>query len=232
MEGIFVFIKFPVRRGFIAFHLHRNLFSYAYQVSQKSGKYSILIKYEKFMIDFHKRKDIFMKRASLSPEDQVRSIHFKYEIPEDRVQAALDRGFRFGDVDQAALLSCLSDASMEDILAMRKDDPWGVIKKKLGLTAAVYEKTYLLHRAERLERFYGISAQRALTLLEEGYPNHWIRLAYLLEQHTGVKTEDIVHSRKKSEKWKPWAERVLHVSPEDFTAWIAETRNPSLARKK
>lgn len=184
------------------------------------------------MIYFHKRKDISMKRASLSPEDQVRSIHFKYEIPEDRVQAALDRGFRFGDVDQAALLSCLSDASMEDILAMRKDDPWGVIKKKLGLTAAVYEKTYLLHRAERLERFYGISAKRALTLLEEGYPNHWIRLAYLLEQHTGVKTEDIVHSRKKSEKWKPWAERVLHVSPEDFTAWIAETRNPSLARKK
>lgn len=184
------------------------------------------------MIYFHKRKDICMKRASLSPEDQVRSIHFKYEIPEDRVQAALDRGFRFGDVDQAALLSCLSDASMEDILAMRKDDPWGVIKKKLGLTAVVYEKTYLLHRAERLERFYGISAQRALTLLEEGYPNHWIRLAYLLEQHIGVKTEDIVHSRKKSEKWKPWAERVLHVSPEDFTAWIAETRNPSLARKK
>ncbi len=67
------------------------------------------------MIYFHKRKDIYMKRASLSPEDQVRSIHFKYEIPEDRVQAALDRGFRFGDVDQAALLSCLSDASMEDI---------------------------------------------------------------------------------------------------------------------
>ena len=133
-------------------------------------------------------------------------------------------------VDQAALLSCLSDASMEDILAMRKDDPWGVIKKKLGLTAAVYEKTYLLHRSERLERFYGISAQRALNLLEEGYPNHWIRLAYLLEQHIGVKTEDIVHSRKKSEK--SWAERVLHVSPEDFTTWIAETRNPSLAKKQ
>lgn len=85
------------------------------------------------MIYFHKRKDICMKRASLSPEDQVRSIHFKYEIPEDRVQAALDRGFRFGDVDQAALLSCLSDASMEDILAMRKDDPWGVIKRNWAL---------------------------------------------------------------------------------------------------
>lgn len=177
------------------------------------------------------RKDHPMKRAALSPEDQVRSIHFKYEIPEERVKAALEKGFRFGDVDQAALLSCLADKSMEDILAMRKEDPWGVIKRKLGLTAEVYEKEYLLHRAERLERFYGIPAMRALSLLEEGYPNHWIRLAFLLEQHTGMKTEDIVHSRKKSEKWKPWAERVLHVAPEDFTAWIAETRNPSLAGK-
>lgn len=86
------------------------------------------------------------------------------------MQAALDGGFRFGDVDRAALLSCLSDASMEDILAMRKDDPWGVIERKLGLTAAVYEKAYLLHRAERLERFYGIAAKRALSFWKKATP--------------------------------------------------------------
>lgn len=38
-------------------------------------------------------------------------------------------------------------------------------------------------------------------------------------------------ARKKSEKWKPWAEARLGISPEDFTKWIAETRNPSLPKK-
>ena len=173
-----------------------------------------------------------MKKATLSPEDQVRSIHYKYEIPEEEVRALLSRGIRFGEIDQAALLSCLTDRPIEDILALRKEDPWGVIRKKLGLTAAVYEEVYLLHRADRLHRFYGIDTKRALALLAEGYPNHWIRLAYLLEQHTGKKTEDIVHDRKKSERWKAYAERVLHVNPEDFTKWIAETRNPALPVKK
>ncbi len=43
--------------------------------------------------------------------------------------------------------------------------------------------------------------------------------------------EDILAARKKSEKWKPWAEAHLGISPEDFTKWIAETRNPSLPKK-
>ena len=144
-----------------------------------------------------------MKKATLSPEDQVRSIHYKYEIPEEEVRALLSRGIQFGEIDQAALLSCLTDRSIEDILALRKEDPWGVIRKKLGLTAAVYEEVYLLHRADRLHRFYGIDTKRALALLAEGYPNHWIRLAYLLEQHTGKKTEDIVHDRKKVNGGRP-----------------------------
>lgn len=172
-----------------------------------------------------------MKRSVPSPEDQVRSIHYKYDISEERVKAALD-GYRFGEVDEAALLSCLSGCPMEDILEMRKDFPWGVIRKKLNFTAESYEKAYFHHRAERLHRFYSVETERALSLLEEGYPNHWIRLSWLLEEHTGKKMEDIIHERKKSEKWKPWAERVLGVSPDDFTKWIAETRNPSLPVKK
>lgn len=172
-----------------------------------------------------------MKRSLPSPEDQVRGIHYKYDISEERVKAALE-SHRFGEVDQAALLSCLSGKSMEEILAMRKDDPWGVIRRKLGFTAESWENAYLRHRAERLSRFYGVDRERALSLLKEGYPNHWIRLAWLLEQHTGKTMETIIHGRKKSEKWKPWAERELGVLPEDFTRWIAGTRNPSLPVKK
>ena len=173
-----------------------------------------------------------MKISTPSPSDQVRSLHYKYEIPEETAQHLISAGYRFLELDKAALLSCLSEQSIETILAMRKEDPWGIIEKKLGLTPDVYHKKYIAHRANRLHRFYGIEENRAAVLLEEGYPNHWIRLSYLLEQHTEEKAETIIHGRKKSEKWKPWAEAHLHVSPEDFTKWIAETRNPSLPVKK
>ena len=173
-----------------------------------------------------------MRNTTPSLEDQVRSIHFKYEIPEATITELLAKGIRFLELDKAALLSCLSEKPIETILAMRQEDPWGRIEKELGLTPAFYHTRYIAHRARRLHRFYGVEEERAVALLEEGYPNHWIRLAYLLEQHTGTAMETIIHQRKKSEKWKPWAEEHLQVSPEDFTRWIAETRNPSLPVKK
>ncbi len=173
-----------------------------------------------------------MRKSEPTIDDQIRSIHYKYQIPEDKVKALLESGLRFLEIDKAALLATVAGTSIDEILALRKTDPWSRIHKKLGLTAAIYEKKYLAHRAERLSRFYGIEEARALALLEEGYPIHWLRLAYLLEQRTGAKAETILAARTKEEKWKPWAERTLGVSPEDFTKWIGETRNPSLPLKE
>ena len=160
-----------------------------------------------------------MKRSEPTLDDQIRSIHYKYEIPLDKAEALLASGLRFLEIDKAALLSILAEVPIDTILDMRKDDPWGCIQKKLGLTAALYEERLLRHRARRLHRFYGIPEDRAIPLLQDGYPNHWLRLAYLLEQHTGASMEDILAARKKSEKWKPWAEARLGISPEDFTKY-------------
>lgn len=172
-----------------------------------------------------------MRTTTPPLEDQLRSLHYKYEIPEETLRPLLASGLRFLELDKAALLSCLSEKPIETILAMRKDDPWGRIEKKLGLTAEIYQQRYITHRARRLHRFYDVEEDRAAALLEAGYPNHWIRLAYLLEQHSALSMETILSQRKKSEKWKPWAEAHLHISPDDFTRWIAKTRNPSLPPK-
>lgn len=94
-----------------------------------------------------------MRSTEMSMDDQIRSIHHKYQISEDEAKEILSRGFRFNDVDKAALLSCLSGKTAGEILDMRKDDPWGRIEKKLGLTPEIYSKRYIAHRADRLHRF-------------------------------------------------------------------------------
>ncbi len=167
----------------------------------------------------------------MTEEDVIRSVHHKYEIPEETVKHLLSEGVRSADIDKAALISCLSGKEIGDILALRKEQPWGRILKNLGLTGTVYEEKYNAHRARRLHRFYGIEEARAKKALEEGYPNHWIRMTYLLEMKTGKKTEDILAMKTKSEKWKPWAEEHLGIPPEELSRWIRETRNPSLKPK-
>ena len=100
-----------------------------------------------------------MKRSEPTLDDQIRSIHYKYEIPQDKAEALLSSGLRFLEIDKAALLSILAEVPIDTILDMRKDDPWGCIQKKLGLTAALYEERLLRHRARRLHRFYGITVE-------------------------------------------------------------------------
>ena len=48
---------------------------------------------------------------------------------------------------------------------------------------------------------------------------------------TGKKMEEILTVKKKTPKWKEWAEINLGVKPEDFSQWIMETRNPALKPK-
>ena len=50
-----------------------------------------------------------MKVSTPSPSDQVRSLHYKYEIPEETARRLIAEGYRFLELDKAALLSCLSD---------------------------------------------------------------------------------------------------------------------------
>ncbi len=87
-------------------------------------------------------------------------------------------------------------------------------------------------RARRLHRFYGVEETRAFNALKEGYPNHWIRLAYLLEVKTGKKMEEILTVKKKTPKWKEWAEINLGgKTGQRFFAVDPGTRNPALKPK-
>ena len=159
-----------------------------------------------------------MKAAQMTREDEIRSISQKYEMDKEKVRDILERGVRYADADKAALFACMTGKDIEEVLA-------------LGITGDRYDEKYFRHRARRLHRFYGVEEDRAFNALKEGYPNHWIRLAYLLEVKTGKKMEEILAVKKKTMKWKEWAEINLGVKPEDFSQWIMETRNPALKPK-
>ena len=78
-----------------------------------------------------------------------------------------------------------------------QEEPQFSVQVRLGITGDGYDEKYFRHRARRLHRFYGVEEDRAFNALKEGYPNHWIRLAYLLEVKTGKKMEEILAVKRK-----------------------------------
>ena len=52
-----------------------------------------------------------------------------------------------------------------------------------------------------------------------------------IPEETLQEMEEILAVKKKTMKWKEWAEINLGVKPEDFSQWIMETRNPALKPK-
>ena len=172
-----------------------------------------------------------MKTAQMTREDEIRSISSKYELDKEKVRDILERGVRYADADKAALFACMTGKDIEEVLALRREEPWGRVQVRLGITGDRYDEKYFRHRARRLHRFYGLEGGRALNAVEGGDTNNWIRLADLHGVNTGKKIEGILTVKKKTPKWKEWAEINLGVKPEDFSQWIMETRNPALKPK-
>lgn len=92
----------------------------------------------------------------------------------------------------------MTGKDIEEVLALRRKSP-GAVQVRLAITGDRYDEKYFRHRACRLHRFYGVEEDRAFNALKEGYPNHWIRLAYLLEVKTGKKMEEILTVKENTE---------------------------------
>ena len=109
-----------------------------------------------------------MKAAQMTREDEIRSISQKYEMDKEKVRDILERGVRYADADKAALFACMTGKDIEEVLALRREEPWGRVQVRLGITGDKYDEKYFSHRARRLHRFYGVEKDRAFKALKEG----------------------------------------------------------------
>ena len=74
-----------------------------------------------------------MKAAQMTREDEIRSISQKYEMDKEKVRDILERGVRYADADKAALFACMTGKDIEEVLALRREEPWGRVQVRLGI---------------------------------------------------------------------------------------------------
>ena len=172
-----------------------------------------------------------MPIVRLPDEEQYRLLWVKYGMPEEKAKELKAAGFIYYEIDKASMYAYVAQKPVEDVLELRRENPWMKIELLLGITPQLLHDRELLRKAECAEKWWGISAKLVYRKFMEGYPLHYIRMAYILSKHSDWSVEEILEKRKRSVKWAPWAQENMGIAPEDLKRWIREMPNPSVARK-
>jgi len=167
----------------------------------------------------------------LPEEEQYRLLWEKYGMKEEKAKELKAQGFSYYDLDKASMYAFVAEKPVEEILELRRENPWMKIELLLGITPQLLHDRELLRKARWAEKWLGISAELAYRKFMEGYPIHYIRMAYILSLHSDWTVDEILEKRKRSVKWAVWAKENLGVDPEDLKNWIKSMPNPSVARK-
>lgn len=166
-------------------------------------------------------------RTQLTMEEMEIILSQKYFLTPEEARAHLEAGVNFRDLERAALYSYVTGKTVDEILAVKKDETW---QRTAYLIGAVGQRMYdrqLEWKAENLHRWWGIDRGTALRYLREGWPMHYVKIAWVIAGHTDWTMEAVLADRKYTESWKDWCARRLGVSGETYDKWISAYVDPA-----
>lgn len=167
------------------------------------------------------------RRPQLTMEEMQLVLSSKYRVSPTDTKRLIDSGVKFQDLQQAALYSYMSEKSVDEVLALKKHEVWTRVQYLLGITPAKYGEKNLQLRAENMQRWWGLPVSLSLLYMKQGYPMHWVKIAWILAKHSDWTVDQILKDRKFTESWKDWCKRNLGIAPETYDQWISEYQNPT-----
>lgn len=167
------------------------------------------------------------RRTEMTEEEMKTVLSRKYFMTPEEAEAFLQKDVAFRELEKAALYSYVSGRNVEEILALRREEPWQRVQALIGATGQKLYDRQIEMKAENLERWWGIDREIGLHYLRKGYPMHYVKVSWILSNHTGRTMDWILQDRKYRESWKDWAKRQLGISPETYDRWIGEYKNPA-----
>lgn len=167
----------------------------------------------------------------LPEEEQYRLLWVKYGLSEENAKELKAKGFSYYDLDKGSMYAYVAQKPLEEVLELRRENPWMKVELLLHITPQLLHDRELMRKAECAEKWWGIRSDLVYRKFMEGYPIHYIRMAYILSKHSSMSVDEILEKRKRSVKWAVWAQENLGIAPEDLKRWIKEMPNPSVAKK-
>ena len=179
------------------------------------------------------KKDPPFRRPRMSMEDMQLILYEKYGvINKDEIKNYLDAGVNYRDLDRACLFAYMTKKPVAEILEMKKEVPWTRVQYALGLTAQKLHELNIQYKAERTNHWWGFDEKRTYEAMMQGYPWHWVKIAWILSGHSNYSMEEILTARKYTESWIEWANKNLQIDADTYNLWIDEYKNPSYIAPK
>lgn len=167
------------------------------------------------------------RRPQMTMEEMQLVLSRKYRVDAEEAKRWLDSGVSFRELERAALYSYISGKTVGEVLELRKDEVWTRVQYLLRITPERYQKKQTELRADNLYRWWGIPNEIGIRYMTEGYPMHYVKVAWILSRHSGWTMDRILKDRRYTESWKDWTKRNLGVGGDVYDQWIGKYTNPT-----
>ena len=170
---------------------------------------------------------VMRKRQPYTTEEKIRILHGKYDIGEKEARNLLQEDISFRDLDRVCLWSVIAKRPVSEVLALKRDNPWDRLPVLLKVSPQEYHDRNLALRAHQLHSWWGFDESISYRAMADGYPMHYVKIAWILAKHTGKAMDFFLQDRKSSEPWTVYCARTLKISEDTYKEWIGEYRNPT-----
>ena len=167
------------------------------------------------------------KRQPYTMEEKIRILHGKYDISEAEARTLLKEDIPFRELDRICLWSVIARRPASYVLSLKRDNPWDRPMVLLKVTPQQYHDRNLALRAHQLHSWWGFDEKASYRAMANGYPMHYVKVAWTLSKHTGKPMNFFLKDRKSSESWTDYCARTLKISEDTYKEWIGEYKNPT-----
>lgn len=167
------------------------------------------------------------KPKAYSLEEKKTILVKKYELADNEADKLLRLDMPFCEVDRLCFYAYISQKSINEVAALKKDNPWDRVLYLLNITPQKYHDRRLRLRAYWIHEWWGFDEDRSYNAMNQGYPMHYVKIAWILSVHTGKDMSFFLNDRKASESWPHYCMRTLGITEETYNSWIGEYRNPT-----
>lgn len=138
----------------------------------------------------------------------IKQLHESFLVDENVIAEYLDDGMAYLELKKIMLCAYITNKSIAEIVAMRKDFVWTRVMYLLGLTAAKFDEGEKNFKADRISRLFNIDRDLVMKYQNLGFASHQIKRAYYLSTYCDKPMLEILEMKTRTKKWPDIAEEL------------------------
>lgn len=149
------------------------------------------------------------EKRQLDPEKASKRISETFGIDQTVIKNYNSNGMNFRDIGKAAFLAKAGNLPIDSVISKKTaDNSWKDVAESLGITKEQIKTAHQDLAATHLNKQAGIDKKAALSLLQDGYHPHDIKMASQLAKTAKKPIKDVLALKKINNTWADVANKL------------------------